>query len=408
MSTFPMDMPAGPDYVLGPGDVLSIDIWGGVSQRLARIVDREGRISLPEAGPLAVAGLTLADAQKRVQSLLQPLFRDTKVDLSVTRLRTVRVYVVGDVQRPGAYDISSLSTPLNALYAAGGPTAAGSMRMVKHYRGSQLISEQDLYDLLIFGVRKAIEHLQPGDTILVPPVGAQVGVGGAVRRPAIYELKDKTDQLVNIIDLAGGITVSASLDKIKVERVEAHDKRVTIDMKLPADAARLPLQQAVGPFSVQDGDRVFVLPINPYMERTVYLEGHVYSPGSYPYRDGMTVGNLIHSYQDVLPEPATRGEIVRLQPPDFRPQTIPFDLADVLSGSESILLQQFDTVRVFGRYEADPPRVSIYGEVLRPGIYPMSKGMTAAGLVKMAGDSSAAHLPSQRAWLATWFRMARG
>ncbi len=136
MSTFPMDMPAGPDYVLGPGDVLSIDIWGGVSQRLARIVDREGRISLPEAGPLAVAGLTLADAQKRVQSLLQPLFRDTKVDLSVTRLRTVRVYVVGDVQRPGAYDISSLSTPLNALYAAGGPTAAGSMRIVKHYRGS--------------------------------------------------------------------------------------------------------------------------------------------------------------------------------------------------------------------------------------------------------------------------------
>ena len=99
----------------------------------------------------------------------------------------------------------------------------------------------------------------------------------------------------------------------------------------------------------------------------------------------MTVGNLIHSYQDVLPEPANQGEIVRLQPPDYRPQTIPFDLADVLGGSESILLQQFDTVRVFGRYETDPPRVSIYGEVLRPGIYPMSKGMTAAGLVKMAG-----------------------
>ena len=150
---------------------------------------------------------------------------------------------------------------------------------------------------------------------------------------------------------------------------------------------RLPL--AAGGGSVHGAGRRSDLScgaINPYKKQTVYLVGHVYSPGSYPYRDGHeTVGNLIHSYQDVLPEPANQGEIVRLQPPDYRPQTIPFDLADVLGGSESILLQQFDTVRVFGRYETDPPRVSIYGEVLRPGIYPMSEGMTAAGLVKMAG-----------------------
>ena len=147
MNKFPMDMPAGSDYVLGTGDSVTIDIWGGIAQRLTRTIDREGRLSLPDTGPVLVVGLTLSQAQKLVQSKFEPEYRDAKVDLSVTRVRTVRVYVVGDVQRPGAYDISSFSTPLNALYSAGGPTSTGSLRVVKHYRGTQLISEMDLYDL---------------------------------------------------------------------------------------------------------------------------------------------------------------------------------------------------------------------------------------------------------------------
>ncbi len=385
MSKFPMDLPAGPDYVLGTGDTVVIDIWGGISQQILRIVDREGRITLPDVGPITVAGFSLAEAQKRVQALVQPQYRDAKVALSVTRLRTVRVYVVGDVQRPGAYDISSLSTPLNALYAAGGPTAAGSMRVVKHYRGTQLISEQDLYDLLIYGVRKAIEHLQPGDTILVPPTGPQVGVSGGVRRPAVYELKNKTDRLSNLIEMAGGVTVSASLGDVRVERVEPHDQRVTLHVPLQLTNSGIAEAEGVSPFMVQDGDRVYIAAIDPYKNRTVYLEGHVYRPGSYSFVPGMKITDLVKSYQDVLPEPAAHAEIVRLQPPDYRPLTIQFDLLAALAGDESLPLQQFDTVRIFGRYEVDAPKVAIYGQVLRPGEYPMSTGMTAAGLVKMAG-----------------------
>jgi len=128
-----------------------------------------------------------------------------------------------------------------------------------------------------------------------------------------------------------------------------------------------------------------VAPILPYSDRIIYLQGHVYHPGSYPYRDGMQVTDLVHSYQDVLPEPATHGEIIRLQPPDFHPVTIEFNLASALAGDASVTLQQFDTVRVFGRYETDAPKVSIYGNVLRPGEYPMSAGMTASALVQMAG-----------------------
>ncbi len=331
-----------------------------------------------------VAGLSLELAQKLVQAKLEPQFRDAHVDLAVTRIRAVRVYVVGDVQRPGAYDISALSTPLNALYAAGGPTATGSLRVVKHFRGKQLLGQMDLYDLLLRGVREGIEQLQPGDTILVPTVGPLVAVSGMVRRPAIYELLSET-QLSNVLEMAGGVSVSANMDLIKVERIEAHDKRVTLNVKLHGGAEEQPLQEMVGSFWIKDGDRVTVSPILPYSDKTIYLEGHVYRPGTYPYQDGMKITDLVHSYQDVLPEPATHAEIVRLQPPDFHPVTIEFNLASALSGDESVTLQQFDTVRLYGRYEADAPTVAVHGDVLRPGDYPMSAGMTAAGLVKMAG-----------------------
>ena len=384
LSQFPMDLPAGPEYVLGPGDNVTLDIWGGVAQKITRTVDREGRISLPEAGPVVVAGLSLAQAQTLIQAKLTPQFHDAKVDVAVTRVRTVRIYVVGDVQRPGAYDISALSTPLNALYAAGGPTPTGSLRIIKHMRGSRLLGQMDLYDLLLRGVRQGIEHLQPGDTILVPPVGPLVAVSGSVRRPAIYELLADT-QLVDVLEMAGGVPVSASMDDIKVERIDAHTKRLMLNVKLPAGAGERPLRDMVGSFWIKDGDRVAVSPILPYSDSTIYLQGHVYRPGSYPYRDGMQVTDLLHSYQDVLPEPATHAEIVRLQPPDFHPVTIEFNLASALAGDATVTLQQFDTVRVFGRYEVDAPRVAINGDVLRPGEYPMSAGMTAAALVKMAG-----------------------
>jgi protein involved in polysaccharide export with SLBB domain len=384
LNSFPMDLPAGPEYVLGPGDTVTVDIWGGVSQRLARPVDREGRISLPDAGPMVVAGMTLAKAQETVQAVLEPQFRNARVALSVTRLRTVRVYVVGDVQRPGAYDISSLSTPLNALYAAGGPAASGSLRVVKHYRGEHLVCEVDLYDLLIHGERKEIAHLEPGDTILVPPVGPLVAVAGMVRRPAVYELKGES-QLADVIEMAGGVTVSANLGEVKVERIEAHEKRVMVNVKFTPASLHQSARETVGTFRVQDGDRVWVAPILPYNDKSVYLQGHVYRPGTYPFRDGMKITDLIHSYQEVLPEPANHAEIIRLQPPDFRPQTISIDLGGALSGDETLPLQQFDTVRIFGRYEVDPPKVSVFGEVLRPGAYPMGRGMTAADLVQMAG-----------------------
>jgi protein involved in polysaccharide export with SLBB domain len=384
LGNVPIDLPVGPDYVLGTGDGLTINLSGGMAQSLNRVIDREGKIVLPESRSLVVAGLTLQQAQTAIEDAIQQQFRNEKVDLTIARLRTVRVYVVGDVQRPGAYDVNSLSTPLNALYAAGGPTSIGSLRTVRHLRGKQLIREVDLYDFLLHGIRMDDERLQSGDTLLVPPAGPQVGISGMVKRPAIYELRSGAN-LAEALEDAGGTTVAAQLNQITINRIQENQHRETVTLSVPPSATLQAASQVFTSFLVKDGDRIRVAPILPYSESSVYMQGHVVRPGKYAYHDGMQLNDLVKSYQDLLPEPAAKGEIIRLVPPDLHPETVQFNVADILIGNNGIALQPFDTIRVFGRYEVDSPQVTIKGEVLRPGTYAFPQGMTASQLVKMAG-----------------------
>src|SRR5579859_2283484 len=383
----PMDLPVGPDYVIGPGDSLEIDLWGGVSQRMFRVVDRSGRVSLPEAGPLLVSGRNLGEVQAAVQQVLRTEYRDVSADVSLSRLRTVRVYVVGDVAEPGAYDISSLSTPLNALFVAGGVTPRGSLRALKHYRGTQLVEEVDVYDLLLHGVRSGMNRLENGDTLLVPSLGPQVTVDGMVRRPAIYELHGESS-LADVLELAGGILPTATLRHIEVQRVEAHEKRTMLALDLsPSDDADSAKKKLDG-FKVNDGDEIHIFPIAPYNEDAVYLQGHVFRPGRYSYKQGMTLSDLIGSYKDLLPEPAPHyAEIVRLNPPDFHPSVESFDLTAALANPASApKLQPLDTVRVFGRYDFEPaPEVWIGGEVREPGKYRTSGQAHLRDAVYLAG-----------------------
>jgi protein involved in polysaccharide export with SLBB domain len=380
----PSDIPVGPDYIVGPGDELIVQYWGRTAQRLQLTVDREGRVLLPEAGSLVVAGRSLGDAEQNIQKLLARQFRDITVDVTLGKLRTVRVYVVGDVKNPGAYDISSLSTALSALIAAGGPTETGSYRTVRHFRGKKMMEEVDLYELMLQGVTSAQVHIESGDSILVPTVGPQVTVTGSVRRPAIYELRAERS-LDQILDLAGGVPVTGELNNVKVERVEAHVRKQMLNVNLP-DAGPAAVQEAFRRVEVRDGDIVTVAPILPYINQAVYLQGHVFRPGKYPYQKGMKVTDIVSSFNALLPEPADRAEIVRLHPPDYTPAVIGFNLREVLEKPAAApLLEPFDTIRVFGRYENDAPKVSIYGEVTRPGEYPLTEHMTAAQLVRMAG-----------------------
>ncbi len=379
------DVPIGPDYVIGPGDELVVEYWGRTTQRLSLNVDREGRIVLPEAGGLVVAGRTLGDAQQIIQKLLTRQLKDITVDVTLGKLRTVRVYVVGDVKNPGAYDISSLSTALSALIAAGGPTDTGSYRLLKHFRGKRLVDEIDLYELMLHGVTSSQSHIESGDSILVPPVGAQVTVSGSVRRPAIYELH--TEQTLDqVLDLAGGVPVSGQLNNVRVERIEAHQRKEMLSVNLPQNGSVAALQDAIKNVQVKDGDVITVAPILPYTNQAVYLLGHVSRPGKYPFQDGLKVTDVITSFNDLLPEAADRAEIVRLNGQELSPTVIAFNLRQVMDKKVAApALQPFDTIRIYGRYDADAPKVAIYGEVMRPGEYPMSDRMSAVDLVRVAG-----------------------
>ena len=367
----PMDLPVGPDYVVGTGDSLAIDLWGSVSQRLVRLVDREGRISLPEIGPLLVSGQNLGQIQLDIQRALRAAFREVSADVSLARVRTVRVYVVGDVVEPGAYDISSLSTPLNALFAAGGVTGRGSLRALKHFRGKQLIEQVDAYDLLLHGVRGDLKRLEDGDTLLVPPLGSQVTVEGMVRRPGTYELLDETS-LTDVLSLSGGILSTATLRHIEVQRIEAHEKRTMLNLDLAAGSDVEEIDKQMLAFQIHDGDQIHIFPIAAYNEDAIYLQGHVLRPGRYSYKPGMKLTDLISSYSDLLPEPAPHyAEIIRLNPPDFHPSVESFDISAALANPASApVLNRLDTVRIFSRFDFEPPPdVAVGGEVRAPGNY---------------------------------------
>ncbi len=327
----PMDLPVGANYVVGPGDSLSFDLWGGVAQRLLRTVDRQGRVSLPEVGPILVSGRTLGDVQQEVQRVLRTQFRDVSADVSLQRLRTVRVYVVGDVA----------------------------------------IEEVDAYDLLLHGIRGDLARLENGDSLLVPPLGAVVKVDGMVRRPALYELhSEKT--LEDALDLAGGILPAAALRHIEVQRLVAHEKRTMLSVEIGETSDPEAVRAQLRGLPVQDGDEIHIFPIAPYNSASIYLEGHVLRPGRYSYKPEMKLTDLVTSYADLLPEPSTRyAEIIRLGAPDYRPVVETFDLASALEHPDKApKLEPLDTVQIFGRYDFEPdPEVLVTGEVRAPGRY---------------------------------------
>jgi len=377
------DGSTGVDYALGPGDLLDVNVSGGASWHVSRLVDREGRVSLPDLGPVAVAGKTVADAQESIQRAFGQEFRELRVDISIARLRTTRVYVVGDVRKPGAYTVLGNSTALGVLVAAGGPTNSGSLRRLRHLRGSKLVGEIDLYQFLLSGVSTQLQPFANGDTLLVPPIGRQITLVGAIRRPGIYELRDE-DTLDQALTMAGGVPVGGTLSEIVIDRVEPHTSRRTVTFQIQEKDNASAAKQLRG-FPIQDGDRVTVSSILPNRLMTVYLDGHVFYPGRRGFKEAMTVADLIPSADALLPEPSDRAEIIRLKPPYYRPIVLPFSLSDVLDKHVSIALAPLDTVRIYGRYDRDSPKVTILGEVMKPGEYPLALNMTVSDLLRLAG-----------------------
>lgn len=382
-----VDVPVGPDYQISAGDRLVLTLWGSINGTYNLEVNRAGDVVVPKVGAVKVAGQRFDQLSPLLTGVIGRIYKNFQLNVNMGRLRTIKVYVVGEVTAPGDYNVTSLSTLLSALSAAGGPTKNGSLRNIQINRGGKIVETVDLYDFFLKGDKGRDIRLQSGDTILVPVIGPVAAVAGNVRRPAIYELKGER-QLNQLLDLAGGINPSGYLQRVQLFRVEAHDKKVVTDVNLDLNGKK-GFDEVAGSIPIKDHDLVKVLPIDSVLRGYVRLSGHVLRPGDYALKPGMRLSGLFGT-DDLLPEyyPGA-GQIIRLIPPDQHPEVIHFDLTRALKGESGydLELKEFDRVKVFARKQMEEtPFVRINGEVQRPGQKRYFANMTVRDLLMQGGN----------------------
>ena len=286
------DIPVAPDYVIGPGDELRLQIWGQVNQQGAFMVDRTGAISVPQLGTVHVAGQQYGQLNEFLRNEFGRVYRNFNLNVTMGQLRSMQVFVVGQARRPGSYTISSLSTLLNALFASGGPTAQGSLRDIQVKRGAQTVVHFDLYDLLLHGDKSKDVPLSPGDVLFIPAVGPQVALLGSVNTPAIYELKKGATQTTveDLLELGGGRTSSAAGTQARLERIVDRTALSVIDVDLSKPDGTL----------MQNGDIVSVISIVDRFKNAVTLRGNVANPGRYVWHPGMRISDLIPDKESLV------------------------------------------------------------------------------------------------------------
>jgi protein involved in polysaccharide export with SLBB domain len=410
------NIPVTADYLIGPGDELQIHGWGQVDFDMAVTVDRNGAIHLPKVGNVNVAGVRYQSLQGHLKRAIGRVYRNFDLNVSLGKLRSIQVFVVGQARRPGAYTVSSLSTLVNTLFASGGPSLRGSLRHIQVKREGRVASELDMYEFLLRGDKTKDIALLPGDVIYIPPVGQLAAIAGSINNPAIYELKRDATTLAELIDLAGGLTTTANGDKVRVERIDERKMR---------RVEEFPLNESGQQRLLKDGDVVQVQVISGQFDNAVTLRGNVANPGRYPWHAGMRVKDLIPDMDAlIVPEywakqnriyraDVTNGKnlltefrrneneinwdyalIDRLQKDELTTVLLPFNLGKALSGSDAqdnLPLQPGDVVTIFAKDDMQVPaaRRSVYvrleGELGQAGVYKVEPGETLRQLVARAG-----------------------
>lgn len=403
-------MPVAADYVVGPGDTVHVQLFGNQNAEYELPIDRNGTIRFPGVGPISVAGLSYVAMQDLINQRVSKQFIGTQVSVTLGELRGLQIFVVGDVNSPGSYSVSPMSTITTALAQCGGIAEQGSMRRVQLKRNGELIQTLDVYDLLLRGNTRADARLRAGDVVFVPPVGTRVAVAGEVNRPAIYEYIGAAN-VADIIGLAGGLKPTAHRSGVKVERFEAGRGLRVIE----ADQAR----PAGRELKVSDGDTLIVPAGVAQLEDSIILAGNVQRPGEYQWRPGLRISDLIRNTRDLkagsdLNYLLIRREVVA----NSELAVLSADLQAAWrnrGGGADITLQPRDTVYVFdleiGReHIVDPliaelqlrtsrdeplPVARVGGRVKAAGDYPIESGMRVSDLIRAAGGlDEAAYLSS--------------
>lgn len=403
------NVPVPSNYVIGPGDNLDVLLYGNQNHAYQMVVARDGQINFPELGPMKVAGQLFTTVAAEIESRVAHQMIGVRASVSMAQTRSIQVFVMGEAFAPGAYTISGLGTITSALYAAGGVRNNGSLRNIQLKRGGALVATLDLYDLLLHGNTTDDAKLLQGDVVFIPSVGPTVAIEGQVRRPAIYESKSETSP-EQMVAMAGGLSPNADVSKATLTRITPNGERVVLPLGLAAG------DQSQG---VRNGDLINIPRLRPTLESAVELQGHVFNPGSYFYRPGMRISDVIRSVDDVQPNSDLHYVLIRRElPPDLHVVAVSADLAAALAApgsSADVPLMPRDQITVFDLSSsreriiqpvledlktestaAEPEQVvSIEGRVNVPGQYPLEPGMRVADLVRSGGGLSAAAYTGQ-------------
>jgi len=374
------NVPVSPDYVIGPGDELKINVWGEFEAAWECTVDRDGMVMIPKVGPLGVAQLTFKELKDLIRMELDRFYRGYELDVQLAKLKEIKIYVVGNAKNPGTYSVSSLSTLVNGLFLAGGPGKSGTMRDIQLIRGGEAVTRLDLYDFLLKGDKRKDARLQPEDVIFIPPIKGQAAIAGSVNNPAIYEVSDGLS-LEELIGMAGGLSAVAFGNRLQIERIDENFNRIALEYTLAeVKEKKVP---------VRSGDIITFFPVVEDW-KTVKVLGPVHREGEYAYKEGMTIKDLVflagglkyHAY-------TTEAELTRthLNSEGILVEGRKVLLADILEGrAEDISLQPYDYLLVKTLPEWAPyESVTVSGEVRFPGTYVIKKGETLSSLIERAG-----------------------
>lgn len=389
------------DYSLGPGDVLNIQLYGNEPATYMLTVNRDGRINFPKLGPINVSGLSFDAARATIERQVAQQLIGARVSVTMGNLRSIRVFVLGDAEKPGSYTVSGLSSMTNALFVSGGVKKIGSLRNIQLKRSGRLVTVLDLYDLLLHGDNSGDQKLMQGDVIFIPPIGRTISVDGAVRRPAIYELRGEKN-ISQAISIAGGLMPDADEKLVQVEQILPSRLRQMRNVDFTQSAGRS--------VEVSNGDQIRVPAIRPTLENSVTLTGFVFRPGAFKYRAGLRLSDVLGSLDELKPNADRHYIMIRREiSPQRKIQVVSADLEQVLAARGSAAdpeLRPRDKVYVFDltasrerivapviselKLQSSPENlaqiVSIDGYVKAPGRYPLEPSMHISDLLR-AGSS---------------------
>jgi polysaccharide export outer membrane protein len=395
------DIPVPPEYTIGPGDAVKIQLIGNVKATYKLVVGRNGEINFPELGPVMVAGMPFDELQSLIEKTVSEQMIGTRAVVSLGELRSLNVLVTGEAERPGLYTLSGLSTMTNALLSSGGIKPIGSLRNVQLKRGGRTISTLDLYDLVLKGDLSNDARMLSGDVIFIPPVGQTAGIVGEIRRPAIYEYKGAAT-VWDLVGLSGGLTAEAAPQLARLERVDTVRGRVMLDVDLSTAQGRAT--------TLKPGDVLRVAAVRETLTDSVTVSGHAYRTGPAQFRQGLRLTDLLPGVDDLKPNADLHYVLIRRElPPDRRVTVLSADIAKAWAAPQSEAnprLSPRDRIMVFDleatrAEQLDPvladlnrqststqPRqvVNIGGNVRMPGAYPLEPGMTVADLVRAGGS----------------------